>query len=70
MTRVQGLVYAWVRDEILYREGEALGLARDDPVVKRRVRQKFEVISEESLARDAPGDADLAALPSSCVAKR
>jgi parvulin-like peptidyl-prolyl isomerase len=55
------LVDAHVRDEILYREGVALGLDRDDPVVKRRVRQKLEVVAEEQLARDAPGDADLAA---------
>jgi hypothetical protein len=55
------LVDAYVRDEILYREGVAQGLDRDDPVVKRRVRQKLEVIAEEQLAREAPTDADLAA---------
>ena len=53
------LVEAHVRDEILYREGVALGLERDDPVIKRRVRQKLEVIAEEQLARDAPTDAEL-----------
>lgn len=58
---LRGLVDSWVRDEILYREGEALGLQRDDPVVKRRVRQMYEVMSEESLVQQAPGDADLAA---------
>jgi hypothetical protein len=26
-------------DEILYREGVALGLGRDEPVIKRRVRR-------------------------------
>jgi hypothetical protein len=56
-----GLVDAYVRDEILYREGVALSLDRDDPVIKRRVRQKLEVIAEEQLARDAATDADLAA---------
>jgi len=55
------LVDAYVRDEILYREGVALGLDRDDPVIKRRVRQKLEVVAEEQLARDAQTDADLAA---------
>jgi hypothetical protein len=54
------LIEAHVRDEILYREGVALGLDRDDPVIKRRVRQKLEVIAEEQLARDAPTDAQLA----------
>jgi hypothetical protein len=55
-----GLIDAHVRDEILYREGQALGLDRDDPVIKRRVRQKLEVVAEEQLARAAPTDADLA----------
>src|SRR5512143_905389 len=41
------LVDSWVRDEILYREGVELGLDRDDIVVKRRVRQKVEVMAEE-----------------------
>ena len=56
-----GLVEAYIRDEILYREGTALGLDRDDPVIRRRVRQKLEVIAEEQQARDTPTDADLAA---------
>jgi parvulin-like peptidyl-prolyl isomerase len=55
------LVDAYVRDEILYREGMAMGLDRDDPVIKRRVRQKFDVIAEEQATRDAATDADLAA---------
>ena len=58
---LRSLVDSWIGDEILYREGQALGLDRDDPVIKRRVRQKYEVISEESLAREPPSDADLAA---------
>jgi hypothetical protein len=56
-----GLVEAHVRDEIMFREGVALGLDRDDPVIKRRVRQKFDVMAEEQLARAAPGDAELQA---------
>ena len=55
------LVDAYVRDEILYREGLSLGLDRDDPVIKRRVRQKVEVLSEEQLARGAPTDTELSA---------
>lgn len=58
---LQGLVDTYVRDEILYREGLALGLDRDDPVIKRRVRQKIEIIAEEQLAREPPQEAELAA---------
>ena len=54
-----GLVESWVREEVLYREGLALGLDRDDPIIRRRIRQKLEVMSEEGLAGDAPTDAQL-----------
>lgn len=58
---LQGLVDSYIRDEILYREGKALGLDRDDAVIKRRVRQKLDVMFEESLAQNPPTDADLEA---------
>lgn len=53
------LVESAVLDEIAWREGRALGLDRDDPVIKRRVRQKLEVMTEEALAGPAPGDREL-----------
>ena len=56
-----GLIEGHVRDEILYREGLALGLDKDDPVIKRRVRQKLEVLVEEEGKSGAPTDAELAA---------
>ena len=55
------LIESYVRDEILYREGVSLGLDRDDIVVKRRVRQKIEMIAEEDASTRAPTDADLSA---------
>ena len=55
------LIESSVRDEILYREGVKLGLDRDDIVVKRRVRQKIELIAEEDASTRAPTDADLSA---------
>jgi hypothetical protein len=55
------LIDAYVRDEILYREGVKLGLERDDIVVKRRVRQKIELIEEEDATTRTPSDADLSA---------
>lgn len=56
---LRGLIDGAVRDEMFYREGEALGLDRDDPVVMRRVRQKYEVLAEEMMVQEAPTDADL-----------
>jgi PPIC-type PPIASE domain len=55
------LIESYVRDEVLYREGVSLGLDRDDIVVKRRVRQKIEIIAEEEGSTGAPTDADLSA---------
>jgi len=60
-TELNHLIESYVRDEILYREGVRLGLERDDIVVKRRVRQKIEMIAEEDAATRAPTDADLSA---------
>jgi hypothetical protein len=60
-TELNRLIESYVREEILYREGVRLGLERDDIVVKRRVRQKIEMIAEEDASTRAPTDADLVA---------
>ena len=60
-TELNHLIESYVRDEILYREGVRLGLERDDIVVKRRVRQKIEMIAEEDASTRAPTDTDLSA---------
>jgi peptidyl-prolyl cis-trans isomerase C len=57
---MDGLIATYVRDEIIYREGLAMGLDQDDAVIKRRIRQKYELIAEEEQRAD-PTDADLAA---------
>src|SRR6188508_2018197 len=60
-TELNHLIESYVHDEILYREGVKLGLERDDIVVKRRVRQKIELIEEEDASTRTPTDADLSA---------
>ncbi|MGH8242529.1 MAG: peptidyl-prolyl cis-trans isomerase [Steroidobacteraceae bacterium] len=55
---LQGLIDNWVREEIFYREGVAMGLDRDDPVVRRRIQQKLEFIMD-SASPAAPTDAEL-----------
>jgi parvulin-like peptidyl-prolyl isomerase len=50
----------WVREEIFYREGLAMGLDRDDPVVRRRVGQKIQFIIENA-APTAPTTVELQA---------
>src|SRR5215204_4181445 len=60
-TELNQLVESYVRDEILYREGVTLGLDRDDIVVRRRVRQKVEIMVEEVAGTGPPTDVDLSA---------
>jgi hypothetical protein len=54
------LVDDWIREEVLYREGMALGLDRDDPVLRRRVAQKMEFISD-GLLDSPPSEKELRA---------
>jgi len=58
---LEGLVRDRVRDEVYYREAMALGLDRDDTVIRRRLRQKMEFVSDDIAAQTEPTDADLTA---------
>jgi len=56
---LQGLVRDYIREEAAYREALALGLDRDDMIVRRRLRQKLEFLSDELATRTEPTDAEL-----------
>jgi hypothetical protein len=58
---LEGLIQDYVREEVLYREALALGLDRDDTIIRRRLRQKMEFISEDLAAQAEPSDDDLRA---------
>jgi len=55
----KALVDDWVREEIATREALALGLDRDDPVIRRRLRQKLDFVSEDAGGVAEPTDAEL-----------
>jgi hypothetical protein len=57
----KGLIDDWVREEIATREAMALGLDKDDTVIRRRLRQKLEFVSDDIVALTEPTDADLSA---------
>jgi hypothetical protein len=58
---VRDLIAEHIREEVLYREALALGLDRDDSVIRRRLRQKFEFVTQDlAVARD-PDGAELSA---------
>ncbi|MFW2367958.1 MAG: peptidyl-prolyl cis-trans isomerase [Desulforhopalus sp.] len=56
---LQGLIDGYVREEILYREAMALGLDKDDPVVRRRLRQKLELMGDDLAGIVVPTDDQL-----------
>ncbi|MGK2924503.1 MAG: peptidyl-prolyl cis-trans isomerase, partial [Lysobacterales bacterium] len=43
----QGLLRDYLRQEIAYREGRAMGLDQDDIVIRRRLQQKLELLAED-----------------------
>ena len=55
------LIDAEVLDEAYVREGFRLGLERDDPIVKRRLREKMQIVAEHSEPLPTPDDATLQA---------
>jgi len=56
---LDGLIQEHVREEIYYREALAMGLDRDDTIVRRRMRQKLEFLSEDIMALPEPSDEEL-----------
>ncbi|MBT8353174.1 MAG: peptidyl-prolyl cis-trans isomerase, partial [Desulfofustis sp.] len=56
---LEGLLEEKIREEIAYREGLALGLDRDDPYIRRRLRMKLELLLEDISAQASPGDEEL-----------
>lgn len=48
-----------VQEEILYREGLAMGLDKDDTIVKRRMAQKLQFLAEDVASAHEPTAAEL-----------
>jgi peptidyl-prolyl cis-trans isomerase C len=57
----RGLVESFIRQEVLYREGLAMGLDKDDTIVKRRMAQKMEFLSEDTASAHEPSTDELKA---------
>lgn len=56
---LDALIAEHVREELAYREAQRMGLDRDDIVVRRRMRQKVELLADEIVAQQPPDDATL-----------
>ena len=60
-SELEALIDDHIRTEVLVREAQALGLDRDDTIIRRRLRQKMEFFSEEQAPQGQPSDRQLQA---------
>ena len=51
-----GIVNDWIREEIAYREGLRLGLDSNDTIIRRRLRQKLEVLADDIVSMAEPSE--------------
>jgi len=58
---LSGLIEDYVKEEVFYREALAIGLDKDDTIVRRRMRQKFEFLIGDATVLTPPADQDLQA---------
>ena len=56
---LQGMLCDYIREEVAYREALTLHLEQDDMIVRRRLQQKLEFLSDDLASRIEPSDADL-----------
>lgn len=57
--QLQSLIDQKVAEEVLFREGMALGLDRNDEIIKRRVAQKMDFLAADVASMQEPEKADL-----------
>jgi hypothetical protein len=58
---LDGIVQAYLRELVLSREAVAMGLDKDDTVIRRRLAQKLEFLSQDLVEFTDPSDEELAA---------
>jgi PPIC-type PPIASE domain len=57
---LEGLIRDRVREEVYSREAIAMGLDRDDPIIRRRLQQKLTFVTDDVAAVTEPTNAELA----------
>ena len=56
---LDGLIDAYIREEILYRQAVAMGLAEDDAVTRRRMAQRLEFLTSDLASMVEPTEEEL-----------
>jgi len=55
----QGLIKQYLRETVLYREAVAMGLDKDDTIIRRRLAQKLEFLSQDLIRPSPPTEEEL-----------
>jgi len=55
----EGLIQQYLREMILYREAVAMGLDKDDTVIRRRLAQKLEFLTQDLISPQPPTEDEL-----------
>ena len=58
-SELKGLIDSYIREEVYYREALALGLDKDDTILRRRLMQKMEFLSNDLADLSNPDEAAL-----------
>jgi parvulin-like peptidyl-prolyl isomerase len=58
-TELKGLIDSYIKEEVYYREALALGLDQDDTVLRRRLMQKMEFLSNDLAELNQPDETAL-----------
>ena len=56
---MDGMINAYVREDILYRQAVAMGLNEDDPITRRRLAQKLEFLTNDIALLKEPAEGEL-----------
>lgn len=59
VSELQGLIEAYIKEEIYYREALSLGLDQNDTIIRRRLMQKMEFLSDDLAELSQPDEAEL-----------
>jgi len=58
---LDGMIDGWIAEEVLYREGRALGLDQGDAIIRDRVVQAMRALLQNTAVVDPPDEAELRA---------
>jgi peptidyl-prolyl cis-trans isomerase C len=56
---MDALIQQYIKEDVLYRQAVAMGLNKDDPVMRRRMAQKLEFLTSDLSAMQVPAQGEL-----------